>query len=293
MGVYFFGVRALFLILISIVSCVFFEWGFQKITKRPVTILDLSAIVTGILIAFNITSSSPFWIPVIGSFAAIVITKQLFGGIGHNFLNPALAARAFLLAAYPVEMTDWSVSDGIFGGAVKVDATASATPLAELKQGYIPETADFIDAFLGNIGGTIGETCVWALLLGGAYLLIRRVISWRIPVFYGVTLALLAWVFGRGGGWFTGFPLYELLTGGFFLGAIFMATDYTTSPITKRGQIIFAVGCGVLTWFIRIGGGYPEGVSYSILIMNLAVPIIDRYIRPKVFGTGKKKEAKA
>jgi electron transport complex protein RnfD len=288
MGVYFFGLRALILILITVTSCVFFEWGFQKATKRPVTVFDLSAVVTGLLLAYNIPSSSPFWMAVAGAFVAIVVAKQLFGGIGRNFLNPALAARAFLLAAYPREMTDWTILPR-WSVSNSTDIVASATPLYNLSNGLMPEQADYINAFLGNIGGSIGETCAWALLWGGVYLLIKKVISWRIPVFYGVTLALLAWVFGRGGGWFTGIPVYELITGGFLLGAIFMATDYTTCPITPKGQILFAIGCGTLTWFIRAGVGYPEGVSYAILLMNLTVPIIDRYIKPKVFGVQKKR----
>jgi electron transport complex protein RnfD len=286
-GVYHFGWRAFALTTVSAAACVIFEWAFQKATKRPVTVSDLSAVVTGVLLAYNMPAAAPFWVPVVGAFVAIIISKQLFGGIGQNFVNPALAARAFLLAAYPAAMTNWSITP---------DAVSSATPLAVLKTGIAPVDTDYINAFTGAIGGCIGETCAAALLLGGVYLLVRKVITPVIPLTYAATVAVLTWIFGRtGAGAFSGYPVYELLTGGFMLGAFFMATDYSTSPITPLGQVIMGVGCGLITSVIRcFSGAYPEGVSYSILIMNLAVPLIDRYTRPKIFGyVKKKKEASA
>ena len=279
MGTYYFGFKALLLMLVSVASAMLAEYVFQKFMKRPITVGDLSAAVTGLLLALNLPVSAPVWIPVIGSIFAIIIVKQIFGGIGQNFVNPALAARAFLLASYPASMTAWTL-DGI----------SAATPLALLKTGrFIPESADYIAALFGHIGGCIGETSAIALLIGGIYLIVKQVISWRIPVIYTVTVMLLTWIMGRSGV-MTGFPFYEAIIGGLLLGAIFMATDYTTSPITPLGQVVFALGCGLLTSLIRVHGGYPGGVSYSILIMNLFVPLIDRYTRPRVFG--RIKEAK-
>lgn len=271
-GIYFFGIKALLLMLVSVVSCVLFEFIFQKITKKPVTVRDLSAVVTGLLLAMNLPASAPVWLPVVGGFVAIIIVKQLFGGLGQNFINPALLARAFLLTSYPVAMTKWTV-----------DSVSTATPLALLKQSIMPNSSDYINALLGNIGGCIGETCSIALIIGGIYLLVKKVISWRIPATYLITVFILSWVLGRNG-LFTGVPVYELITGGLLLGAIFMATDYATSPITPVGQLIMGLGCGALTVIIRVYGGYPEGVSYSILLMNLVVPLIDKYTKPRVFG---------
>lgn len=274
-GIYFFQFKALALMLISVASSVLFEFLFQKAVKKPVTITDLSAVVTGLLLAMNLPASSPLWLPVVGSFVAIIIVKQLFGGLGQNFINPALLARAFLLTSYPVAMTNWTV-----------DSVSTATPLAMLKNGIMPNTADYVNAFLGNIGGCIGETCSIALILGGIYLLFKKVITWRIPVTYLVTVFILSWILGRNG-LFTGIPMYELITGGLLLGAIFMATDYTTSPVTPMGQMIMGFGCALLTVLIRVYGGYPEGVSYSILLMNLATPLIDKYTKPRVYGVRK------
>lgn len=274
-GVYFFGFRALALMLIAVASSVLFEFLFQKILKKPVTVTDLSAVITGLLLAMNLPVSSPLWMPVVGSFVAIIIVKQLFGGLGQNFINPALLARAFLLTSYPVAMTNWTV-----------DSVATATPLAMLKNGIMPNETDYINALFGNIAGCIGETCSIALILGGVYLLIRKVITWRIPVSYLVTVFILSWLLGRNG-LFTGIPVYELITGGLLLGAIFMATDYATSPVTPTGQLIMGIGCAVLTVLIRVYGGYPEGVSYSILLMNLVTPLIDKYTKPRVYGVRK------
>ena len=286
MGIYFFGIPALILIAVSIVASVFFEWLYQKLLKKPVTISDLSAVVTGLLLAMNLPASAPIWVPIVGAAFAIIFAKQLFGGLGQNFINPALAGRAFLLASYPTEMTSWTAPVG-FSGA---DAAAVATPLATLKTGAMPD-ASLTDVILGtNIGGCIGETCAVALIIGGIYLLVKHVISWRIPVLYILTVFVLTAAIGRKG---LRVPVYEIFTGGLMLGAFFMATDYASSPVTPKGQIIFAIGCGVITTLIRIFGGYPEGVSYSILIMNLAVPLIERFTEPKIFGAlPKVKEAK-
>lgn len=273
-GVYFFGVRALIIIIVSILSCVGAEAGYQKLTGQKITISDYSAAVTGLLLAFNLPATVPFWIPVIGGFFAIIIVKQFFGGLGQNFMNPALAGRAFLLASYPVLMTTWPTVDGV----------SSATPLGLLKESsFIPAAADYMSALFGNISGSIGETSALALLLGGGYLLYKRVINWKIPVTYIGTVFILTAIFGRQG-LFGGYPLYEVLIGGLMLGAFFMATDYSSSPVTEKGQYIMGIGCGVLTAIIRVYGGYPEGVSYSILLMNLAVPLIDRYTQPRIFG---------
>lgn len=272
----FFGIRALFIIGISIATAVFTEALIQYLMKKPVTINDWSAVVTGLLLAFNLPPTAPWWLVVIGSAFAIAIVKQLFGGLGYNFLNPALAARAFLLASWPVRMTAW-VQPG-------ADAVTTATPLAILKgteaAGQLPS---LMNMFVGNIGGTIGETSALALLIGAAYLLYKRVINWRIPFIYIATVGVLTWILGPDGA-FTGQPLYHILGGGLILGAFFMATDYVTSPVTPLGQIIMGLGCGIITVVIRLYGGYPEGVSYSILFMNVAAPLIERYTVPKKFG---------
>ena len=271
-SLYFFKLDALWIVLVSVLSAMAAEALWQKLTGQDITINDLSAAVTGLLLAFNLPVTVPLWLPVVGSFFAIIIVKQFFGGLGQNFMSPALAARAFLLASWPVQMTTWSV-----------DWKASATSLALLKNGSgsLPKLWDL---FIGNVGGCIGETSAIALLIGGAYLVYKKVISVRIPLSYIGTVFILTWIFGRGG-FFMGKPLYEILSGGLMLGAIFMATDYSTSPITPKGQIIMGIGCGVITTVIRVySGGYPEGVSYSILLMNLVVPLIDKHTVPKAFG---------
>ncbi len=287
-GIYYFGMKALILIVAAIISAVFFEWLYEKLMKKPVTISDLSAVVTGILLAMNLPVAAPVWVPVVGSAFAIIFAKQIFGGLGQNFINPALAGRAFLLASYPTEMTTWTAPTGLSG----VDAVAVATPLAELKAGSLP-TASLSDLVLGNVGGCLGETCAIALIIGGLYLLYKHVISWRIPVCYIATVFILFAVIGRNG---VRLPLQEIFAGGVMLGGIFMATDYASSPVTPKGQVIFAIGAGLLTYLIRTFGGYPEGVSYSILIMNLCVPLIERVTEPTIFGAlpkvKKAKEAK-
>lgn len=283
MGIYYFGIKALMLIAISIISAVVFEWGYEKILKKPITVTDFSAVLTGLLLALNLPATASWWVPIVGSFVAIVLGKQFYGGLGQNFINPALIGRAFLVAAYPTQTTGSAFATG----RMVVDASTYATPLAELKAGTAVINGEAIkNALIGNVGGCIGETCAIALIIGGIYLLVKHVISWRIPVVYIVVVFILTSIM-RGYGVMGG--VYEIFIGGLMLGAIFMATDYVTSPISAKGQIIFAVGCGLLTSFIRVYGGYPEGVSYSILIMNLAVPLIDRYTRPRIFGEVKAK----
>ncbi len=272
-GVYIFGLNALMVVLVSVVFAMLTEAVIQLLMHKKVTVSDGSAAVTGLLLALNLPPSVPFWIPMLGSVFAIAIVKQAFGGIGHNFINPALAARAFLLASWPTLMTTWTIP-----GA---DAVSAATPLGALKMGEA--LSSYQNMFIGNIGGCIGETSAIALIIGGLYLIARRVIDPRIPVVYIGTVAVFTWIAGPQG-LFTGDALYHILGGGLMLGAFFMATDYTTSPMSGTGKIVFAAGCGVLTSVIRLWGGYPEGVSYSIMIMNLVVPLIDKAFVPKRFG---------
>ena len=291
-SVYFFGFRALFVTLISVAACVFFEWAWCKVMKQHCKIYDLSAMVTGVLIAFVCPVTIPYWCIIIGDFFAIIVVKMLFGGVGHNIVNPALAARAFMFS-WPVLMTNWA--DPGFANAVplfgSVDTVASATPLAEMGQGSLP-SASMTDLLLGNIGGTIGETSVVLLLIGLIYLLARKVITLRIPVAFMGTVAVLTFLFPQGGNdrllWMTA----QLCSGGLVLGAVFMATDYVTSPVTRLGQVCYGIGCGLLTFAIRYFGGYPEGVSYAILVMNCSVVLFDRIGRPKKFGAPKKGVAK-
>lgn len=278
-GVWHFGLNALFVIISSVLSCVISEAVFELIVKKPITVLDFSAVVTGLILALNMPPNIAWWVPAIGGVFAIVIVKMLFGGIGQNIMNPALAARCFLLISFASRMTDFSV-----------DGVSSATPLAVLKSGG---SVDLLDAFLGFKTGCIGEVSVVAILIGAAYLLIRKVISIRIPAVYILSTALFIFVFSLAK---TGMPTWqfmlgELLTGGLIAGAFFMATDYTTSPITKWGQVVYAVLIGFLTAVFRILGSSAEGVSYAIIISNLFVPIIEKITVPKAFGV-KKKEKK-
>lgn len=276
-GIYFFGLRAAILIAVTVASCVVFEYLTRKALKRSNTISDLSAVVTGLLLALNLPPELPLWMAIIGSLFAIVIVKQLFGGIGQNFLNPALAARAFLLISYGTKMTTWTQPSM----NTVVDAVSFATPLGALKEGgQLPE---LIDMFIGRTGGSMGETSALALIIGGVYLLARGVITWHIPVIYIGSAGLFAWILGPEG-IFTGDPLFNILAGGLMIGAIYMATDYTTSPMTVKGMVIYAAGCGILTILFRRYTNMPEGVSYAILLMNVAVPIIDRYTKPGRFG---------
>lgn len=290
-SVYFFGLQALLVTLVSAAACVFFEWAYCRITKTNCKIYDLSAVVTGVLIAFVCPPTIPIWTILIGDFFAIILVKALFGGIGRNIVNPALAARAFLFS-YPVLMTHWT-DPGLQNILWIPDAVSSATPLASMHQGVLPENVTILDMFLGNIGGCIGETSALLLLIGFVYLLIRKVVHLRIPVAFIGTVAVLTFLFPMGNDRLT-WMAAQLLSGGLMLGAMFMATDYVTSPVTKLGQVCFGIGCGLITVIIRYFGGYPEGVSYAILIMNCCVVLFDRIGRPKKFGAPKKaKEVKA
>lgn len=268
-SIYFFGMSALSLILISVVSAVVFEVLIQKLFKKEIKIKDLSAVVTGILLAFNLPASAPWWIPVFGAGFAIIIVKEFFGGIGHNFMNPALAARAALVASWPAIMSNYINPDGI----------SAATPLAIIKSGSgsLPSIQRML---IGDIGGSLGETSVILLLLGALYLIVRKVIDWKMPVLYIATTTVALLLFGGD----TSNIMFQVLGGGLILGAFFMATDYASSPVTPKGKLIFAVGCGLLTALIRVRSGMPEGVSYSILIMNVVTPLIERWTKPKVFG---------
>ncbi len=283
-SVIFFKVQAAMLILVTVVSCVAAEYAWCRLTKKENTLTDLSAVVTGLLLAFNLPPALPPWIAAIGGVFAIIIVKQLFGGLGHNFVNPALAARAFMVASWPVQMTSWQEPGW--------DAVSTATPLAVMKSGEAAgQLPELWDMFLGNTGGCIGETSVLALLIGAVYLLVKRVISPELPLVFIGTVGFMTWMLGGSEGLFTGDFVYHIFAGGLILGAFFMATDYTTSPVTFRGRIVMGIGCGLLTSIIRLYGGYPEGVSYSILLMNLVVPIIDRYMIPESFGGGAVKNA--
>ena len=309
---YFFGFRALWVVVITVSSCLITEALLQKLMKKPVTISDLSAVVTGILLAYNLPPAIPMWMPVLGGIFSIAIAKQAFGGLGFNPVNPALAARAFMLASWPVQMTVFkTVPKGGTLSGTTIDLFSGATPLNALKQSIdIVKHADeftavekmigasqtiqglkatYADLFFGRVGGCLGETSAFLLLIGGAFLLYRRIIGWRIPFFYVTTVAILMWVFGGTTGLFSGDPVFHVLSGGLILGAFFMATDMVTSPITPKGHIYFALGCGVITVVIRLVGGYPEGVSYSILLMNLTVPLLNRFIKPEILGERKKK----
>lgn len=280
-SIFVFGWRALFLTAVSVAFCVFFEYGYEKLMKRPITVGDLSAAVTGVLLAFNVPSGAAWWLMPIGAFFAIVIVKQLFGGIGKNVVNPALAARIFLFVSWPAELTEFSEP--------AADAISSATALANLKEGILPSYS-IADMFLGKCPGCIGEVSALMLLIGAVYLIVRRVITWHIPVAYIGTVALLALIFPQAGTAFE-YLAYSVFSGGLILGAVFMATDYTTSPVTSKGRLIYGVGCGLLTVLIRRFGAYPEGVSFSIMIMNLLVWYIDRLTIPVRFGGKQKKGA--
>ncbi len=272
-SLYFYGLKALWILLVSTACAVLSEYLWQRLMKKPIRLNDFSAAVTGLLIGLNMPATVPVWVPAIGSVFAIIIVKQLFGGIGHNFLNPALAARAVLLTSWPSYMTKALVPErtltfGLFESSV--DAITSATPL-------VAPVADIRNLLMGNIAGAIGETCKIAILLGLVYLLIRGVIRWQIPVCMLGTVALMSWILGKD-------PLTAVLSGGVLFGAVFMATDYVTTPMLKVGQAIFGVGAGILVVLIRNYGNYPEGVTYAILIMNIVTPLLDRSLKRKVYG---------
>ncbi|MBQ8090324.1 MAG: RnfABCDGE type electron transport complex subunit D [Pyramidobacter sp.] len=295
-GVWQFGFAALLPVCTSIAACVFFEWLYRKLLKKPSSIGDLSAVVTGLLLSLTLPAGCPWWLPVIGALFAIVFVKQLYGGIGKNFPNPALAGRAFLFASYATAMTLFTVPNSLKG---VVDGVTMATPLSAMKAGTaLPEYYSFLDMFLGKMPGSFGEISTLALLIGGLYLICRKVITWQIPVAFIGTVALVTLIFGGGESYSNvDWMLYNLLSGGLMLGAIFMATDYSTSPVTLPGRLIYGCGCGLLTVIIRRFGGYPEGVSFAILIMNCCAWFIDQLTQPRRFGVTredvkKQKEAK-
>lgn len=275
-GIFIFGKTALTVILACVITAVTTEWALQLFAKKKIAVSDGSAFLTGLLLAYNLPSGVPLWLPVTGAFFSIVIGKQVFGGLGQNIFNPALVGRAFLMASWPKYMT-------AFTKPFSYDAVTSATPLVALKEGKVLEHISYMDLFLGNRGGCIGEVCIAALLLGALVLFWKKYISWHIPITYIVTTGLFTYAFA-GKTLFSGDWLFHILSGGLILGAFFMATDYVTSPLTRRGQIIFGFGCGLLTAVIRIWGGYPEGASYAILMMNAATPIIDRYTKNRIYG---------
>lgn len=266
-GVFQFGLNALLVLLVTVAACVASEYVYETIMKKPITVYDLSAVVTGMILALNMPANIPLWIPALGGIFAIIVVKQLYGGIGQNFMNPALAGRCFLLISFAGKMSDFAL-----------DGWTGATPLAQLKAG---ETVDLAAMFVGKIPGTIGEVSVIALLVGGAYLAYRQVISLRIPVTYILTVAVFAFIFGQQD---MTYVAAHICGGGLIFGAFFMATDYVTSPITPNGQIVFGVLLGVLTGLFRIFGGSAEGVSYAIIISNMLVPLIEKYTLPKAFG---------
>ena len=293
-AIYNFGFKALLSVVVSIVACLFWEWLYRKLLKKPQSIGDLSAVVTGMLLAFVCPPELPWWALIIGAFFSIVVVKQLYGGIGCNFLNPALAGRAILLASYATAMTTWTLPTS------KVDTVVStATPLAIMKEGTVEKftelTANYSvgDMFIGRVGGSLGEVSALALLLGFVWLLIRKVISWHTPVAFIGTVAILTLISAPAGIDNVQYMLYNVFGGGLMLGAIFMATDYATSPVTKPGQLIFGIGCGLIACFIRRFGSYPEGVCYSILIMNCTTWLLDKYIRPTIYGAVKKEKKEA
>ncbi len=268
-----FGFRSLLVIGVCVAVCLFSEWGFEKICKKENTICDLSAVVTGMLLAFNLPVSIPLWQAAFGSVVAIVVVKQLFGGIGQNFANPAITARIIMMTAFSGTMTSW----------VFPDAASSATPLALITKGQTGALPSYLNMFLGLRGGCLGETCTLALLSGGIYLLVKKVISWHTPVAFIGTVALMSFICGKD-------VLYQIMAGGLMLGAFFMATDYSSTPATKPGKIIFGIGCGLITVLIRFWGNFPEGVSFSILIMNILTPYIEKLTRAKPLTGGIKNE---
>ncbi len=287
-GIYIYGIRAAFVVLLSVASSVLFELLTQLLLRRTVTIADCSAALTGLLLGLNLSPTVPWYVPVVGAAFAIVVVKQLFGGIGKNIMNPALAARVFLMLCWTGDMTGFPAAYDrvrLFGAA---DAVSSATPLVSLKTGVMPEGIGLLDLFLGRNGGCIGEISVLCLLVGGIYLIVRRVITWHIPVSFLGTVAILTLLLPRGGADPLSFMLASLCSGGLMLGAFFMATDYVTSPVTPMGRLIYGAGCGGLVVMIRYFSGYSEGVSFAILIMNALVWYLDMFTKPRIYGKGRK-----
>ena len=283
-GIYAFGWRAALVVLTCVISCVVFEALTEIVLKRTVTVADCSAAVTGLLLGLNLSPAVPLYVPIVGSAFAIIVVKQLFGGIGKNVMNPALAARVFLMMTWAGQMSNYPAMHA-------TDAVASATPLVALKQGSLPNESLF-DLFFGRTGGCIGEISVLMLLIGGVYLLVRRVIAWHIPVSMLGTVALLTLLFPQGGIHPVTFMLTSLCSGGLMLGAFFMATDYVTSPVTPVGRLIFGAGAGALVVFLRYFSGYNEGVSFAILIMNALVWYLDMATKPRVYGKPRREKAK-
>lgn len=282
-GIYTFGYNASLVMLTTMAAAVLAEYAYQKLMKKPVTVSDCSALLTGLLLGLNLPPSIPLWMAAIGGFFAIIVVKQLYGGLGKNFLNPALAARCFMLIAWPQAMTTFTEPNSAAA------AISSATPLSILKgtgSGVLPSA---FQSFIGHTAGCIGEASAAMLILGFVYLLVRKIISPRIPLIYVLSFSVLMFLFGnnQSGESQLMFVLLHVLNGGLLLGAIFMATDYVTTPTTPLGQVIFALGCGILTFVIRRFGGYPEGTSFAILLMNLTVPLIEDAIIPRSFGGGK------
>lgn len=271
-SIYFFGPSALKVILVCIISCFFSEILSQIIFGKKIKVYDGSALVTGTLLAFVLPPGIPLWMAAVGGFIAIFLAKELFGGIGFNIFNPALTARAVLTVSFPLEMTQFTAPL-----SYRIDAVTAATPLGIVKEGLDAHLPSMLEMFMGNRAGCIGETSILLLLIGGIFLLSRRIITWHIPVTYIMTVVFLSFVSGHN-------PLFQVMAGGLMLGAFFMATDYTTSPLTKNGKMIFGLGCGIITFLIRQKGGYPEGVASSIIFMNMFVPMIDRYTLPRKFG---------
>ena len=278
-----FGARALILAAVCIIASMFFEWAYEKIAKKPSTIGDLSAVVTGLLIAMNVPVTLPYWMAVIGCFVAIVIVKQFFGGLGQNFANPAITARIVLFLSFTTDMTYWAdpTQGKVFSAA---DAVTSATPLGIMNENGIADAqSQFsnLTMFLGNTGGSMGEVCAAALLIGGIFLIIMKVISPATPVAFLGTVAVISLIAGAD-------PVWQICAGGAMIGAFFMATDYATTPTTTMGKVIFGIGCGVVTMLIRLYGNYPEGVSFSILLMNILTPHIDSFCEKRLYGNPKK-----
>jgi len=295
MAVYYFGPRAAYVTALCIATSVLSEYLFQRWLNKKITISDGSACLTGLLLGMNLPPFVPFYIPLVGSFVAIVITKTLFGGLGYNIFNPALIGRAFLLLTWPKLMTKWYEPTAQFVG---FDAKSTATPLGILKEEGLAKLVEhfgdkagvYKSLFFGSTAGSLGETSAIALLIGAAILLYKRYITWHIPFSFLGTVAVLAWIFGGKGALFTGDPVIHLLSGGLMLGAFFMATDYVTCPTIRKGQIIFGIGCGAITMLIRLKGGFPEGVMFAILLMNCFAPLIDRNVKPEQFGAIKEKK---
>ena len=297
MSIYYFGIPAILVILVSILTAVISEAGTQAVLKKPLTISDGSAVLTGLLLAMNLPSNAPLYIPAVGSFVAIVITKHLFGGLGYNIFNPALIGRAFVLISFPKLMTTFVEPTN---NIMSMDAKTAATPLVLLKEEgmskllevFHTKAALYQDLFLGHRAGSLGETSVIALLLGAAFLLLKRYITWHIPIPFIATVGVLTWLFGGKEGLLSGDALFHMMSGGLVLGAFYMATDYVTGPSVRSAQVVFGIACGVLTVLIRLKGGYPEGVMFAILLMNCFSPLLDRGMRSRVFGKAEAKGVK-